>query len=89
MKDYEKANEYFDDLFDKNPDAWYNYYFKSLVGAKDLSKAEKITKKQLKQNNFNLIKATITYGDIWKHTIEINRSVIEIITQYEIEWGIR
>ena len=22
LKDYEKANEYFDDLFDKNPDAW-------------------------------------------------------------------
>ena len=54
LKDYEKANEYFDDLFDKNPDAWYNYYFKSLVGAKDLSKAEKITKKQLKQNKNNV-----------------------------------
>ena len=54
LKDYEKANEYFDDLFDKNPDAWHGYYFKSLVGAKDLSKAEKITKKQLKQNKNNV-----------------------------------
>jgi tetratricopeptide (TPR) repeat protein len=53
LKDYEKANEYFADLYDNNPEAWYTYYFKSLIGAKDLSRAEKITKKQLKQNKNN------------------------------------
>ena len=54
QKEYEKANVYFEDLYDKNTDNWYYYYYKSLVGAKDFSKAEKITKKQLKQNKYNV-----------------------------------
>ncbi|MDP3557574.1 MAG: tetratricopeptide repeat protein [Bacteroidota bacterium] len=54
LKEYEKANEYFEDLYDKNPEAWYANYFKSLLGAKDFSRAEKITKKQLKQNRNNV-----------------------------------
>ncbi len=53
QKEFEKANEYFEGLYDKNPEGWYTYYFKSLLGAKDFSKAEKITKKQLKQNKNN------------------------------------
>jgi tetratricopeptide (TPR) repeat protein len=54
QKEYEKANVYFEDLYDKNPDSWFYYYYKSLLGAKDFSKAEKITKKQLKQNKYNV-----------------------------------
>jgi len=54
QKEFEKANEYFEGLYDKNPEGWYTYYFKSLLGAKDYSKAEKITKKQLKQNKNNV-----------------------------------
>lgn len=54
QKEFDKANLYFEDLYDKNPEAWYNYYFKSLLGAKDYAKAEKITKKQLKQNKLNI-----------------------------------
>ncbi len=54
QKEYEKANVYFENLYDKNPDIWFNYYYKSLVGAKDYSKAEKLTKKQLKQNKYNV-----------------------------------
>lgn len=54
QKEYEKANSYFEDLFDKNPNAWYSFYFKSLIGAKEYSKAEKITKRQLKQNKQNV-----------------------------------
>ena len=54
QKEFEKANEYFEDLYDKNPVTWFNFYYKSLVGAKDFSKAEKITKKQLKQNKNNV-----------------------------------
>jgi tetratricopeptide (TPR) repeat protein len=50
QKEYEKANVYFEDLYDKNPSGWFNYYYKSLLGAKDYSKAEKVTKKQFKQN---------------------------------------
>lgn len=53
QKEFEKANVYFEDLFDANPDLWFNYYYRSLLGAKDYSKAEKITKKLLKQNRYN------------------------------------
>jgi len=54
QKDYEKANLYFEELYNQNPESWYNYYFKSLMAFKDFSEAEKITKKQLKQNRFNV-----------------------------------
>jgi tetratricopeptide (TPR) repeat protein len=54
QKEYEKANVYFEDLYDKSPFAWYNFYFKSLLGAKDYNRAEKITKKILKQNKQNV-----------------------------------
>src|SRR6218665_686070 len=54
QKEFEKANVYFEDLFDKNPEVWFSYYYKSLLAVKDFSKAEKITKRQLKQNKFNV-----------------------------------
>src|SRR5688572_12703066 len=54
QKEYEKANEYFNDLYNKNPEGWYHYYYKSLLGAKEYHKAEKITKKQLRNNSYNV-----------------------------------
>lgn len=54
QKDFEKANVYFEDLYDASPDAWFNYYFKSLMGARDYNGAEKITKRQLKLNRNNV-----------------------------------
>ncbi len=50
QKEFDKANIYFDNLFDKNSEQWYGYYFKSLLAVKDFSKAEKITKRQLKNH---------------------------------------
>lgn len=50
QKDYEKAAIYFDKVYDKNPDAYYTYYFKTLMALKDYGRAEKITKKQIKRN---------------------------------------
>lgn len=50
-KEYDKAIVYFEKLFDKNPDLYYNYYCQCLLETKDYSKAEKITKKQIKRNN--------------------------------------
>lgn len=50
QKDYEKANVYLEELYEKNNFKWYDYYYKSLVLAGDYSKAEKITKKLIKQN---------------------------------------
>lgn len=46
--EFEKANTYFADLFDAQPQAWFTMYYNSLIGARDFSKAEKITKKMLK-----------------------------------------
>ena len=54
QKDYEKANLYFEELYSVNAGMWYNYYFKSLMAARDFSTAEKITKKQLKENKNNV-----------------------------------
>lgn len=54
QKEYEKANVYFENMFEENPDIWFSYYYKSLVAVKDFSKAEKITKKQLKANKANV-----------------------------------
>lgn len=65
LKEFEKANAYFDDLYDQNPTAWFNFYYKSLLGAKDYSKAEKITKKQLKQNKQNVF-LYVYLGKIYK-----------------------
>jgi tetratricopeptide (TPR) repeat protein len=53
QKQYEKAIVYFDKLFDKLPDVYYNYYYKSLIEIKDYKTAEKITKKQIKRNSSN------------------------------------
>lgn len=54
QKEFEKANTYFEDLFDYNQEHWYPLYFKSLLGAKDYSKAEKITRRHIKQNKFDV-----------------------------------
>lgn len=51
QKEYDKAVVYFDKLYDKNPDAWFSYYYKCLVQLKDYSKAEKVIKKQIKRND--------------------------------------
>lgn len=53
-KEYDKAADYFEKLYDKTPDLYYNYYYKCLVELKDYSKAEKITKKQIKRNDKNV-----------------------------------
>lgn len=50
QKQYDKAAAYFDNLYDKNPDAYFTYYYKCLVEIKEYSKAEKVLKKQIKRN---------------------------------------
>lgn len=51
QKQYEKAASYFDNLYDKNPDAYFTYYYKCLVEIKEYSKAEKVLKKQIKRKD--------------------------------------
>ncbi len=52
-KEYEKANIYFEKLFSNVPDAWYTYYYNSLLAVKDYGKAEKICKRQIKRSPQN------------------------------------
>lgn len=65
QKEFEKANVYLEDLFDKNPTIWYGYYYKSLIAVKDLDKAEKITKKLVKSNKYDL-SVLVHLGNIYK-----------------------
>lgn len=67
QKEYEKANTYFEELYDKNPDTWFVYYYKSLLGAKEFSKAEKVIRRQLKQNKFDVYLYAYL-GRIYKQT---------------------
>jgi len=67
QKEYEKANVYLDDLFDKNPNVWFGYYYKSLLMVKDVEKAEKITKKQIK-NNKSDASILVLLGNIYNIT---------------------
>ena len=64
-KEYDKAVVYFDKLYDKQPDVYYNNYYKCLLELKDYSKAEKITKKQLKRNEANVY-LYVRLGNIYK-----------------------
>jgi tetratricopeptide (TPR) repeat protein len=81
---YAEANTFFADLFDRQPEAWYPYYFKSLMGAKDYSKAEKITRKLLKQNHLNVYlyvnigKVYKAQGDLKKEKDAYERAIREL-----------
>lgn len=50
QKEFDKANVILEELYDKNPSVWFPAYYKTLLTVKDFEKAEKITKKQIKQN---------------------------------------
>jgi tetratricopeptide (TPR) repeat protein len=65
QKEYEKANVYFEELFDKNPGPWFQLYYKSLLGAGDHQKAEKIVRKLLKQNK-QMVTLYVYLGRIYK-----------------------
>ncbi len=65
QKEYDKANVYLEDLYDKNPTIWFGYYYKSLIAIKDLDKAEKITKKLVKSNKYDL-SILVHLGNIYK-----------------------
>ena len=49
--EYEKAAEYYQDLFAQNPTEYYNEYINVLIQIKDFEKAEKVIKTLYKQNN--------------------------------------
>lgn len=69
QKEYEKANVYFDELFDRNPNVWFANYYRSLIAAKDYDQAEKISKKQIK-NNKNDVSYYVYLGHVYSLTNE-------------------
>ena len=67
-KEYDKAIVLYERLFEKNPTPfYYDYYFSCLMEIKDFKKAEKIVKKQIKQNP-NLLKYDVDLGNIYART---------------------
>lgn len=52
-KEYDKANEYLAEFYTENPNIWFLRYYNCLIALKDYSKAEKISKKQIKNNKPN------------------------------------
>jgi len=69
QKDFEKAIAYFEELYPANPNVWFGYYFQSLMGIKDYDRAEKIAKKQIK-NNKNDVSFYVYLGLVYNYTNE-------------------
>jgi tetratricopeptide (TPR) repeat protein len=53
-KEYDKALDYYEKLYDKNERVYYPKYFQCLVNTKEFKKAEKVVKKQIKNNAVEL-----------------------------------
>lgn len=87
QKDYEKAAVYFDKLYDKNPDAYYTYYYRTLMALKDYGKAEKITKKQIRRNEtapylyVSLGKVYRLQGDAKKEDEQYQKAIKELVPE--------
>lgn len=86
-KEFDKAADYFDKLYDKSPDLYYNYYYKCLIELKDYNKAEKITKKQIKRNDKNVY-LYVRLGNIYKllqnpdkEKEQYNKAIKEVIPE--------
>jgi len=65
MREYDKAIVYFEKLYDKNQGLYYTQYFKCLLATRDLKKAEKIAKKQLK-NQPDVLSLYVDLGQVYE-----------------------
>ncbi len=87
QKQFDKAVVYFEKLYDKLPDNYYNFYFKCLVETKDFKQAEKITKKQLKKsdgNTYLYVKLGKVYklmGNFDKEKDQYSKAVKEVLPE--------
>ena len=64
-KEFDKAVVYFEKLYDKTPDAFFNQYQKCLLEIKEYAKAEKVIKKQIKRNN-TATQLYVTLGKVYQ-----------------------
>jgi tetratricopeptide (TPR) repeat protein len=87
QKQFDKAAAYFEKLYDKQPDAYFTYYFKCLIETKDYKTAEKITKRQIKHSDANThlyVKLGTVYrlmGNPDKEKDQYNKAVKEVIPE--------
>ncbi len=72
-KDYTKAIVYYENLYAKNPTAYYSPYFTCLLAVKDLKKAEKIARHQLKVSPDNLT-YYVDLGQIYKADSNLSKA---------------
>lgn len=72
-KDYARALVYYENLYDKKPSDYYDSYVKCLLAVKDLKKAEKITKKQIKSFPDKLF-YYVELGQIYKADSNISKA---------------
>ncbi len=64
MREYDKAIVYFEKLYDKNQGLYYNQYFKCLLATHDYKRAEKIAKRQLK-NQPDVLAIYVDLGQVF------------------------
>lgn len=71
---YDKALVYYEKLFNKKPiDLYYNYYIDCLIQTKDLKKAEKVIRKQIKNHPYDL-SYRVDIGNIYKSQEEFDKA---------------
>lgn len=87
QKQFDKAAAYFEKLYDKQPDAYFTYYFKCLIETKDYKTAEKITKRQIKHSDANT-HLYVKLGTVYrlmenpdKEKDQYNKAVKEVIPE--------
>jgi tetratricopeptide (TPR) repeat protein len=87
QKQFDKAAVYFEKLYDKQPDVYFNYYFKCLLETKDYKTAEKITKRQIKHSDgkthlyVKLGKVYKLMGNADKEKDQYEKAVKEVIPE--------
>lgn len=86
-KEFDKAVVYYEKLYDKNPDSFFNQYQKCLLETKDYSRAEKVIKKQIKRNPsathlyVTLGKVYQTLGNTSKEKEQYDKAIKELIPE--------
>jgi tetratricopeptide (TPR) repeat protein len=87
QKQFDKAASYFEKLYDKQPDAYFTYYYNCLVETKDYKTAEKIIKRQIKHSASNThlyVKLGIIYRLMEnpdKEKDQYNKAIKEVIPE--------
>lgn len=73
-REFDKALDYYEKLYNKvSPQQYYTPYFNCMIETKDFKKAEKIVKKQIKQNPDNLI-FNVDLGTVYERSEQSDKA---------------